>query len=452
MGLRETYIPPEHQAISQELLAYMQDLYGEPGGYVKIWASKNRKGNFYKTEVLQDPEKLAGILSSHRFTAFNLYMSIGTYKTIGSATEGNLLDVRALCVDCDYSALNPGISVEEAVKRLILAILDGVVPFPTYIEYSRNMRLIYVLNEPFKLVKDKKKLQGSITWLKRIMQVMCDKLNAVSDFSFNAEPHKLTSFVRVPGSVNVRTEGRYDFESGEWVTTKRDNYDVILSPFSDKVDIQRLADTVLPEVFDGYEGWKAKKKAEAKRTRGIVKIESSKDLSTRRLDNLRRLQAARDVGYREKMCYLFWLFSEQSGLDEEAAEAATLEFNQGFKTPLKDTAVKSQCRPAPFINGKTGERCQGKERKFSDAAIRKLLDISDESEGFSGMSNAEKCKNYKTKKRIQQIEAGETKAQKIDTCRKITAEMRKQGKTYQEIADYLGVSLRTAKNYGKVKD
>lgn len=435
-----------------EISEMFSELYGETKGFIKIMSGNNRKGYFYSSEVLNDTTKLAAILDSRRFSLDNVYVSLASYKTMQHATLDNILAVNAIAVDADFT-LYPGqeeIIPENAMQALRLAVLEGF-PEPTYVEYSRNMRLVYVLDHPYIIPSDKKKAEGCKSFLKRISKCLCDKLNEHTELiNFNAEPQRLTSFMRIPFSVNKRTYGHYDYNRGIYVIDFINRYIVNAKQFRNKWDIQKLSEMVLPPLFDGYEEWKQrnKRKEESK----VVSIRPQ-GILVRRLNELEELQRrGYDKGYREKMCYFYWLTARQAGQTEPEAVESVKRFNANFKIPLEEHRLLTDCKLSKYIDGRTGRRCEGWERHFKDSTIREHLGLGAAEPdlfGGKGMSNSDKCKRYYTKKQIEKEAARNTKKQQIEDKLILVDILRKEGKTWQEVADALGVSLRTAKNYGE---
>lgn len=442
-AIKETlYSKDEIQNISD----LFNELYHDSRGYVKIMSGNNRKGYFYNPEVLRDQTKLDAILESRRFSLDNIYASLATYKTMKKATLDHILTVNALAVDADFT-IYPGqedISTDEARKALEMAILNGF-PEPSYIEYSRNMRLVYVLDHPYIIPKNKKKAESCRSFLKRVTKCLCDNLNSHTDIiNFHAEPQRLTSFIRIPHSVNKRSYGHYDYDRELYVIDTIDRFLVQtnINGSMFKWDIQKLSETVLPPLFDGYEDWKEREKGKSKK---IVTIRPV-SVCERRLTELETLQSrGYGVGYREKLCYFYWLTARQSGMSETETIEAVKTFNEKFPYPLQEHRLLTDCRPSDYIDV-NGHKHEGWERKYKDVTIRLELGLGTaEPELFrgEGMSNSEKCKNYYIKKI-----GGETKQQKIEKQVEQVAILRSEGKKWKEVADILGVSEKTAKNYG----
>ena len=392
------------------------DLYQNSRGFVKIMSGNNRRGYFYSPEILKDQIKLEAILESRRFSVDNIYASMATFKTMEKATLDNILTVNALAVDADFTTY-PGqqeISTDEARKALEKAILDGF-PEPSYIEYSRNMRLVYILDHPYIIPKNKKKAESCRSFLKRVSNCLCDNLNSYTELiNFHAEPQRLTSFIRIPYSVNKRSYGHYDYDRELYIidTINRFLVQTNINGSIFKWDIQKLSETVLPPLFDGYEDWKQRQKEKSKK---IVTIRPV-SVCERRLTELETLQSrGYGVGYREKMCYFYWVTARQSGMTANEALEAVKCFNMKFLYPLQEHRLLTDCKPSDYIDAH-GHKHDGWERKFKDKTIRAVLGLGTAEPdlfGGDGMSNADKCKAYKDRKRIEKENAGKTKQQQI---------------------------------------
>ena len=423
------------------------ELYKEADGFIKIMSGNNRKGYFYNREALCDKVKLEAILNSRRFSLDNIYTSIATYKTMQHATMDNILTVNALAIDADYTLYQgqENITSQEGMRALELAVLDGF-PVPTYVEHSRNMRLVYVLDHPYIIPLDKKKAESCRSFLKRIGKCLSDKLNEHTEIiHFKAEPQRLTSFIRIPFSLNKRTKGHYDYDRELYVIDSVNRYEVNIISYGRKWDIQKLSELVLPPLFNGYEEWKQSNKN--KRSSKIVPIKPQ-GVMDRRLRELEELQRrGYDKGYREKMCYFYWVTAMQAGQTELEAVESVKVFNATFKIPLDEHRLLTDCKPSRYIDSRTRKQCEGWERRFKDSTIREQLGLGiAEPDLFrgEGMNNSDKCKKY-YKKKIN----GNTKQKQIKDQIQQAQKLREDGMTWKEVASAMGISERTAKRLGE---
>lgn len=441
-ALHKRYITSEITDIAETF----SKLYEGAGGFIKIMSGNNRKGYFYSKEALCDEVRLEAILDSRRFSLDNVYASMATYKTMKEATMGNILTVNALAIDADFT-LQSGqeeITTEEAINALHLAVLDGF-PEPTYVECSRNMRLVYIFEKPYIIPQNKEKAEACRTFLKRVAICLSEELNRHSEvIHFNATPQRLTSFIRIPYSVNKRTYGHYDHDRKVFVIDVVHKYEVHTEQFGDRWDIEKLSELALPPLFHGYKEWKQKSRQKKQNKVTYIKPQG---IAERRLTELEELQRrGYDVGYREKLCYLYWVTVRQTGKTEEEAIEAVKAYNSKFKIPLGEHRLLTDCKPSNYIN-LSGKQCEGWERHFKDSTIREQLGLGMEEAdlfGGKGMSNAEACKRYYEKKI-----AGNTKQKQIEQHVEEVKRMREAGMKWKEIADVMGVSLRTAKKYGE---
>lgn len=423
------------------------ELYERTDGFIKIMSGNNRKGYFYSRETLCDKVKLEAILNSRRFSLDNIYASMATYKTMKYATMDNILTVNALAIDVDYTLYQgqENVTSQEAMRALELAILDGF-PAPTYIEYSRNMRLVYILDQPYIIPADKKKAESCRTFLKRVGKCLSDKLNEHTELiHFKAEPQRLTSFIRIPFSLNKRTQGHYDYDRELYVIDSVDRYEVNIISYGEKWDIQKLSELILPPLFDGYDEWKQRNKG--KKPSKIIPIKPQ-GVMDKRLGELEELQRrGYDKGYREKMCYFYWITAIQAGqTDVEAAESVK-EFNANFKIPLDEHRLLTDCKPSRYINSRTGKQCEGWERHFKDMTTREQLGLGTAEPdlfGGKGMTTNERSKKYYNKKI-----AGNTKQKQIEEQMQQAQKLRREGKTWKEVASDMGISERTARRLGE---
>lgn len=447
-ALHKKYINSEITEIAETF----SKLYEGAGGFIKIMSGNNRRGYFYSKEVLCDEIKLEAILESRRFSIDNVYASMATYKTMKEATMGNILTVNALAIDADFTLQNgqENITTEEAINALHLAVLDGF-PEPTYIEFSRNLRLVYIFEKPYIIPQNREKAEACRTFLKRVAICLSEELNRHSEvIYFNATPQRLTSFIRIPHSVNKRTYGHYDYDRKVFVIDVVNRYEVDIKQFGDKWDIEKLSELVLPPLFSGYKEWKQKNRQKKQNKVTYIKPQG---IAEKRLTELEELQRrGYDVGYREKLCYFYWVTVRQAGKTEEEATEAVKAYNSQFKIPLEEHRLLTDCKLSKYIDGRSGKQCEGWERHFKDSTIREQLGLGvAEADlfGGKGMTEAERARNYRKRKRAEAEIAGNTKQKQIEQHVEEVKRMREAGMKWKEIADSLGVSERTARKYGE---
>ena len=416
---------------------YLKLLYGGNKGFVKIMCGKKGEYRFEKASDLCDPDKAATIFSG--LPEGDLYMSLGTYINRSSARKTNLMSICAIAVDCDFRRI-PGqehISMEQ-VREQLDPLFGTYMPVPTYIEYSRNFRLVYVLSPFYGIPRDNRR-NNTIKFLERISVILCERMNTVSedafystvDINFNAEPQLITSFVRVPESMNIRWD---EYIGKKGVEKPRMSlYKVNLAKVGEPLSIDDITEKILPDKPEWYDGWAAKGKNKKKKKKEISSIET---LCGNRLEGLKFLQEhGYDIGYRETMCYLYRLFCIQSGMTDKEAEEAMLRFNDGFKNPLPEKRAIVLTKPSnPAI-------------KYRDKTLREMLDCEDYPV-FKGTGRADEEKRASAKKYYRSRNPV-PKKEKIKKASKKAKKLKDNGDTYDEIALKLHISRSTAINYVK---
>lgn len=419
---------------------YINQFYDDAAGYAKVMCGNNRKGKFVPAKVLAGDNALDYMFGYH-VNEKNTMMSMSTFASKGKATLDNIVNVCCLAIDVDHTFTDKKgnlLEAREVWKRFAMDCVENecFFPSPAYIEYGHRLRLVYVLSEPVCLnIADRKKRNGTIKWLMKIEQGICDFMNKL-DARYNATPQQLTKFVRVPESLNIRYCGN-----------KKDGFHVESMHIVDVdelcngqlYEIHELAEWVLPELGDWYDPdykEKEKKISVTKTNRGL------KNMLKDRMDFLKNLQKAGwDKGYREVMCFLTGNFAYQSGMDEDEMEKTVRDFNAGFFTPMSEKEVK---RSYPR-----------KSYKYSDKHLCAVLGLSMEDAaqfGFkAGMSKKEYDREYSRLYRLRMkclaIKAGKTKRQRMEKLIVKVKKMRENGLCLREIAKKIKMSIATASRY-----
>ena len=414
-----------------------QLLYGRAGGFAKV--GQYSKHNFYATEVLTDPYKMASVIGSRRYKQSNTVLSVATYRSPQDGTQKNLLTINALCIDVDYGSSKCAnirdLEAKEAVYKFYSEILlDEVIPMPTYIEYGRNFRLVYVLEKPYIIPKTEKKRKSVLTFLRRVIQVISESIQSADDWSVDNK-YKVTPYVRVPESHNVKWDNYRDnpFPSSCHEVCVWFPQDNLLW------NIERLADTVLRDLPDWYDKYKSKQKVRKHAQTNIIRFNQFQSLFQKRMEDLQNFQQIigdDDIGHRETAIYLYRLTALQSGMSEQEALDSAIAFNQRFAHPLSEHEVRSKCKPS------------NKEYKYKNTTIRSMLCIDEKIYPFlfagDGKTRHDRYEESKTKK----LENGyKSKANKLEELFAQILELHTNGMKQKEIADYLDIPIRTMKRH-----
>ena len=412
-------------------------LYGRAGGFVKV--GHYNRHSFYATEVLLDPYKMASVIGSRKFKQSNTVLSVATYRNAKDGTQKNLLTVNALCIDIDYCcSKNPAIrdlQASEAVSKFYADVLmDEIIPMPSYIEYGRNFRLVYVLEKPYLIPKTEKLRKIVLVFLRRIIQVISETIQSVEDWGVDNK-YKVTPYVRVPESYNVKWENY----TTNPIPVSSDKVCVWMPYRNFLWNIERLADTVLPDLPDWYDKYKKKSAVKKQSKSNIIRFQQFQNLFQSRLNDLKTYQSilgTDDIGYRETATYLYRLTALQSGMSEQESLEEAIAFNRKFAHPLSEHEVKFKCKPS------------NKDYKYKNTTIRSLLGIDTEMYPFlfagGGKSRHERYEQDKERN----IQNGYIpKAKKLDAVYQEILKLHNRGMKQREIADSLEIPIRTIKRY-----
>lgn len=422
-----------------------QLLYGRTSGYAKI--GLYNKHRFYATRALRDPNMVSSIIGSRRYSRNNTVMSIATYRSDKDGTQKNLKTINAVCIDVDISSSRnleiAGMDTYDAVKKFYFDFVENkIIPAPTYIEYGRNFRLVYVLDRPFYVPKSESKRKSILTLFKRIIQCLSETIQSCEDWGVDKK-YNPTPYVRVPASKNVRWD---DFDpaapypSSVHVINIAEDYSTMYL-----WDIQELIEYVLPDKPAWYDPWKetskkknkGKKKSKEKSTAYTASLET---LCNQRMADLETLQALGwDTGYREAMTYLYRLTALQSGMIPDQALEAAQRFNAGFAHPLDPHRVITQCKPSNV------------HYRYKNSTIREELGLgeNDYPNLFAG-NGLSRHERYEADKR-KQIADGKLipKKQRLEEIYSRIISLQQSGMSRKEIETTLGIPQRTMTRYLK---
>lgn len=376
-----------------------------------------------------------------RFPGCDLYFSPNTFRVPKkgvkpNARETSLFAVYAWALDIDYkkayesrydAALSSWTQQKEAELEAMkpqtpLFYYDGVlrplmeelgIPAPNWIEYGHQLRLIYVLAEP--VCAARKSGRKMLAAIKCIMQRFSDILNDHDPF-IGAEPQKIASCFRVPGSVN-----------------KKDGARVRVARVSGrKWTVQEILGEWMPDCPDWYEEWKAR--GRAKKPASVSRILPA--MLRGRLEAFKRMRLIEGI-YRERLTFLYGNTLAQLEPGRDIMEELLL-FNQGFRIPLPEREVRSKLRCCgqkiyKYTVRKIAETLNLSEKVLAAYGIREAVRLA---EGVPMRSASDAVARIRAERAVKLAEA-------IEVCEYL----REQGLNQKAVAERMRVSVRTVQRY-----
>lgn len=328
--------------------------------------------------------------------------------------ENTLLSCNNIVIDIDGHEL-PLETIPQEIDRLLYFMEQEQLDIPEYsvVRSGRGVQLI------IRLESFHRKLQW--VW-KQAAAIICDKITAfINDYNaprkdgettINLEVDKsvavkITGFVRLPYTINQKSKTRTTFEKR---TDRRYTVEELVEYIDDNREPQ-----LKPRIKHTYTTTaETDEQADysplhAKRVHFIEEIVKKPDFN--------------ETGRRELITWLYYnaLIQIQSG---KTAKEKTVALNNGFKNPLEITEIKAMFR-------------------HTDKKIQKLKDNT-----FLDKMNAtakERLIYENTQSNLREQQREQARAAKAERDEQVQ-QLFKKGKSYQEIADITGYSLRTVKN------
>ena len=308
----------------------------------------------------------------------------------------SLYKIKTLAIDVDFSKSTQFKGKKPlGVYEYMMELVNQKIPPPSYVEYGHNFRLIYILSEAIAVGT------GSLKVPQAIEKRICDIINEEGDF--HAEPQKLNSFLRYPGSINTK--------DGSAVHVRKES--------DERLTFQEIFE-YLPDPPDWYEKWKSNKKTTISKKDKVLKLHNNYTLCKERLAWFEKLAKE---GYDENRYNLCYLYAQHLAQIEEYDIEKVLTFNQLLHAPLPEKELRSKLN---YVK-------KYKRFRYKDQTISELL-------GVEKMTSREKEKQAK-------ILAGTTRKQIAEANYLKAKELRKEGHTRAAIAKEMGMSEETIKKY-----
>lgn len=442
-----------------DLHSYLSDLYAGVSKQesVLFWDKANNIREFHRVDWLLRPGNLDKVLS--HFGRNDLYLSFNTFRNKKKvrANHNQLFNAYSFCIDVDYKRgkdkNTPITEAIAAIKELFGRDFGSVIPMPSYIEYSNQFRLIYLLRGH---VSGEKQFKA----LELVAKRMVDSINQYPDFDFCAETQGLHSFIRIPGSINTKNWDRptfkgyvWDEELSDWVASFDGCGDVVrVEKVETHYPVELVTRLTLSEYMEEVLGvweqpsWYRKWKEKPKKATIISDLVV---LNQSRMNDIVTIQKAKIAenganGFRDKLCFAYFIHAKNYYSDENKAVQAVRDFNTHFPAPLKETELRSAISSA-----------RHKHYTMKNVTLLHFLDVSEAqakewklsiAKGVSG-KNKDYCKAYREKKRANMHRAGKTKEQQIKKAKNIIVKLRKRKKTNKQICSSLKITPKTLERY-----
>ena len=325
--------------------------------------------------------------------------------------ENTLLSCNNIVIDIDGHEL-PLETIPQEVDRLLYFMEQEQLDIPEYsvVRTGRGVQLIIRLESFHK----------TLQWVwKQATEIICDKIAAFIE-AYNAARKdgettinltvdkgvatRITGFVRLPYTINQKSKTRTTFERR---TDRRYTIDELVEYIDDNrhPEPPRIKHRYAADIDEQADY----SPLQAKRVHFIEEIMKKPDFD--------------ETGRRELITWLYYNALVQI-MDGKTAKEKTLALNNSFKNPLELSEIKAMFR-------------------CTDKQTRPLKNST-----FLDKMNAtakERIIYINTQSNIRDVQREQARAAKAERDEQVQ-QLFQKGKSYQEIADITGYSLRTIKN------
>lgn len=311
--------------VEEQLHLFKEIFDDEDECFIRI---RNRStGEYYSYPVtaLLDETKLYRILNSNKFSDNNdLMYSLNTYNNMHYHSQNTIFTLNSFAIDLDFKEVK---RLSKKTPKQIINILEKnefgkSVPAPNIIEFSNNIRLIYILEKSYAT-------KNVNTLVDRICKTIGERLN---DYGAKGQP--ITTFARIINSINSKVDK----------PVKVTYLDI------DKYNISYLKDMVLPPLPEWYSEYKLKTKRKATRVIDLSVDFKARGKATKY--NLNRIQDLfkiveyfdGDIDGRRFLCFQVRNHAKLAGMSDEEAKEVLKEFNSTFRYPLRWNVIEQDTR------------------------------------------------------------------------------------------------------------
>ena len=361
--------------------------------YVELWSKGTSTfhhvwKNIEVGKIYDDTEQFAEILQGLRNDNMFITPNTFTHKSHGMDA---LMSINAITIDLDYKKIPEykNYEPEEIIKILEDKYFFGTateiasnevimpsykIPKPNFIEYSNQIRLIYLID---KIKLSKKGRLKMIKFIKAIKKKIELRLKC---FGADTTPN-LNSFIRVPYSINNKAiYKRYCVKrKGKNKTYKRqvgeDRYTVYVKEYSRvRYDIQNIADKFIDR--KSVEEYVTSHKKKKKKKRKLIKFKEKNGrfliskFNLDRLEDIEKLQGFKNKGmvsiHRQTLCFAYMVHLKLYGYDYNTIITRMELFINKFDDNTSSNVLISKCKNVMKQN-----------YRFTSKGIREFFDISE---------------------------------------------------------------------------
>jgi hypothetical protein len=276
--------------------------------------------------------------------SYNGMFTPALYRKLNMKNEmENLYAVFAFGIDIDYHSMKTyrDFSPMQMYSLLEQEVLGSDIPYPNYVEYGNNLRLIYILSDP---IYNKKEPNGDICPAIRLLNRVRNQFNYLinkSDKDFGADSVAMNSYFRIPGSIN----------------TKGNKVINIMKVAPYKWSLTELKDNYLMDE-ESFAEWKRHHKKRH--------FTNDVEFLNKRLSDVKTIQNHFNnnrghTGYRNELMYVAWITLHSKLIHENKDNDKIREdmykfikdFNSNFKYPLPIREVESFRIPKKIMKMRT---------------------------------------------------------------------------------------------------
>lgn len=400
-----------------ELFKKMFD--AEEDAYINIRCRSTGEYYAYNIKSLFDEDKLYNVLNSSRFSTKNdLMYSLNLFNNMKRLSTENIFTLFSIAIDVDFTEVRKysDKKPKDIIKILEKTEFGKTIPTPNIVEYSNNLRLIYIFDKVYNT-------KSSSYLASRIARLIGERL---ADYKGKGQP--VTTYGRIVGSIN-----------------SKNNKSVKVM----YLDVNKYTLAKLKEFTKPLQEWRAEHKAGSRKVinlgENFKKLARYTKNNLARIDDFFKIQEFYnfDPDGKRFMCFQVRNHAIIAGYSKEEAEQLMKDFNNRFRYPLRWNVIERDTR-----------NVERKQYYYKSQTILNELAIDRDEEvlmGLKGIVSETEHKrrdNEANKARQKAKYRNEEGLKKTEIKRRnqfiLIARMELQGMSYRSMVEILKVSNHTA--------